>query len=352
MPRAPSPHAALPRTSLSEVTAWITAATQRHPDRLPQHLAERLGCSPTSARRLLRRLVDLQWLQRVGTSRKPHFQPGALRQVVQRYPLAGLQEDRPWAEDFAPHFELPDAVARMAQHAFTELLNNAIDHSGGSQVTVSMRQTPLQLQLLVSDDGRGIFDTIGETFQIDDPVQAMLELAKGKLSTRPDGHNGRGLFFTSRIADIIDLHANNLAFQQRDWQREQWQRGRPACRQGSSVYVAICLDTERTLDAVLRRYSLDGAGYDFDRTVVPLRLVTGPQLALASRAQARRVAARLQRFRRVELDFDGLAEVGHGFADELLRVFQHQHPEVELVPVNMAPPIAAMVESVQAAEPA
>jgi anti-sigma regulatory factor (Ser/Thr protein kinase) len=247
---------------------------------------------------------------------------------------------------------LPDGIAQMAQHAFTELLNNAIEHSGGRTVTVSMRQTPQNLQLLVSDDGRGIFDAIGETFQITDPAQAMLELAKGKLSTRPDGHNGRGLFFTARLADIIDLHANAQAFQQRDWQREQWHRTRPACRQGSTVYVAFRLDTERRLDDVLRRYSLDGQGYGFDRTVVPLQLATSAQCALASRAQAQRVALRLQRFRRVELDFDGLADVGHGFADELLRVFAHQHPEVDLVPVNMAPRVAAMVDSVLLAEPA
>ncbi len=215
--------------------------------------------------------------------------------------------------------------------------------SGGSSVTVSMRQTPLQLQLLVSDNGRGIFDAIGQTYQISDPDLAMLELAKGKLSTRPDGHNGRGLFFTARLADIIDLHANAQAFQQRDWQREQWHRTRPACQQGSAVYVAFSLDTQRRLDEVLRRYSLDGQSYGFDRTVVPLQLATSPQVALASRAQAQRVALRLQRFRRVELDFDGLAEVGHGFADELLRVFQHAHPEVDLVPVNMSPRVAAMV---------
>ena len=137
-----------------------------------------------------------------------------------------------------PCLALPDAVARMAHRAFAELLSNAIEHSGGSRVTVSMRQTPLQLQLLVSDDGRGIFDAIGETYQIDDPAQAMLELAKGKLSTCPDRHSGHGLFFTARLADVIDLHANNLAFQQRDWQGERWQPGRPACRRGSSVYVA------------------------------------------------------------------------------------------------------------------
>lgn len=342
----------MPRALLSLSTAWITEAARAHPHDLNQHVAERLGLGLAAARHLLRKLVQLDWLQRTGAVNRPEYRPGAFRQVVRRYTLAGLQEDQPWAQDFAPCFELRDNVAQLAQLAFTELLNNAIEHSGGTQVTVSMRQTPAQLQLLVSDDGRGIFDAIGATYQITDPAQAMLELAKGKLTTRPDGHTGRGLFFTSRMADIIDLHANNQAFQQRDWQREQWQRGRPACRQGSAVYVAICLDTERTVDEVLRRYSLDGQGYDFDRTVVPLRLVSGSQLALASRAQARRVAARLQRFRRVELDFDGLAEVGHGFADELLRVFHHQHPEVELVPVNMAPKVAALVESVQEAEPA
>jgi anti-sigma regulatory factor (Ser/Thr protein kinase) len=36
----------------------------------------------------------------------------------------------------------------------------------------------------------------------------MLELSKGKLTSEPDRHNGRGLFFTSRLADVFDLHAN------------------------------------------------------------------------------------------------------------------------------------------------
>ncbi len=341
-----------PPMLLNAATAWITEAALRCPLSLRQEVAQRLAITPAAAGRLLQKLEDLQWLQRSGTPRRPQHQPGAMRQVVRQYSLAGLHEDLPWAQDFLPCFTLPDHLAQLAQHAFTELLNNAIAHSGGSSVTVSMRQTPQQLQLLVSDNGRGIFETIGETFHISDPVQAMLELAKGKLSTQPDGHNGRGLFFTARLADIIDLHANAQAFQQRDWQREQWHRTRAACRQGSSVYVAFSLDTERRLDEVLRRYSLDGQSYGFERTVVPLQLATGPQLALASRAQARRVALRLQRFRRVELDFDGLADVGHGFADELLRVFHHQHPEVELVPLNMAPRVAAMVGSVMLAETA
>ena len=166
---------------------------------------------------------------------------------------------------------------------------------------------------------------------------------KGKLSSQPDRHTGRGLFYTAKLADVFDLHANNSAFQQREWLREQGQRCRPASPRGTAVHVAICLDTERTLDAVLRRYSLDGAGYGFERTVVPLQLITAAQQGLSSRAQAQRVAARLGKFRRAELDFAGLADVGPAFADELFHVFGASHPGLRLVPMNMAPRVAEMV---------
>lgn len=338
----------MPRTTLADITPWITEAVLGHPQDLAVHVAERLGVSRSCARVQLNKLVQAQWLQRDGVSRRASYRPGALRQVVRRYALAGLQEDLPWQQDFAGRFELKPNVARIAQHVFTELLNNAIDHSGGSAVTVSMRQTPTQVQLLVSDDGRGVFDAVAERFGITDPTVAMLELAKGKLTSQPECHTGRGLFFSAKLADIFDLHANDSAYQQREWQRDQWwQRSRPACRRGTSVYVGVCVDTERTLDQVLRRYSTDGAGYGFDRTVVPLKLMTHEHNGLESRAQARRVSARLNQFRRVELDFDGLADVGHGFADELFRVFGRQHPGLQLVPVNMAPRVAAIVASVQ-----
>ncbi|MBP6903403.1 MAG: ATP-binding protein [Burkholderiaceae bacterium] len=339
--RSPSPS---PSPLPPELTTWITEAALQHPDDLPAHLAQRLGVDLRSGQAFCRQLRALQWLRREGSSRRPRWHPGPLRQVVRRYALDGLQEDRAWRQHFAPAFELPPNVAEIAEQVFTELVNNAVDHSGGSLVTVSMRQTPWQCQLLVSDDGRGVFDSLGQRFQLDDPAQAMLQLALGKLSSQPERHTGRGLFFTARLADVFDLHANGAAFQQRDWQRSQWHAGRPACQHGTSVYVALRLDTQRTLDEVLRQHSLDGQGYAFERTVLPLRLAGG----LSSRAQARRVAERLPLFRRVELDFDGLPSVGHAFADELLRVFGRAHPQVELVPVNAAPSVAALLRSVVA----
>jgi anti-sigma regulatory factor (Ser/Thr protein kinase) len=335
---------AMARLDLNALTLHITASALQHPDDLAGHIAERGQVSRSTARKALQRLVQLGWLKREGSARQPRFQPGLLRQVVKRYALAGLQEDLPWSRDFAPCFDLPAEVRRITQHLFGELVNNAIDHSGGESVTVSLRQTPSHVQLLVSDDGCGVFDQLSRAFALDDPALAMLEVSKGKLTSQPSRHAGRGLFFTSRLADVFDLHANETAFQHRAWDGG-WHPGRALKRRGTSVYAAIALDTPRKLDEVLQAHSFDGTSFAFERTTVPLRLLATPMAGLDSRAQARRVAARLQQFRRVDMDFDGVTAIGHSFADELFRVLPMD--SVELVPLNMSPSVAAMVRSLR-----
>jgi anti-sigma regulatory factor (Ser/Thr protein kinase) len=336
---------------IAPLTTWITEAAVQHGEQLPALLMQRLAISRRRAGALLRKLVAAQWLQALGTPRRPKYGPGPLRQVVRRYAIAGLQEDLPWRRDFAPFFQLAAPVQRMAQHAFTELLNNAVDHSGGSQVTVSMRQTPLQVQLLVSDDGCGLFERIAQSFDIAEPRLAMLELSKGKLTSAPAQHSGHGLFFTSRLADVFDIHANQAAFQSRAWETRRWRAGKPgpvAARDGTSIYLAIRLDTPLTLDSVLRAHSQGGEGYAFERTRLPLHLMVGEGQALASRADAKRASARLSHFSCAELDFEGVADIGHGFADELFRVFRQAHPGVTLVPLGMNAQVQAMLGSVAA----
>src|SRR2546421_574299 len=253
------------RLDINTPTLWITAAAMQHPNDLADHVAGRSGVTRRTAHKALARLVELNWLQREGTARKPTWRPGLLRQAAHRYALPGLEEDLPWSRDFAPHFALPPHVQRITQHCFCELLNNAIDHSEGTSVAVSLRQTPSHVQLLVSDDGRGVFDKIHEAFALDDPALAMLELSKCKLTSQP------------------------------------------------------------------------------------LRLITSSLASLESRAQARRVTARLQQFRRAEVDFTGVPHIGHGFADELFRVYARQQPGFELVPVNMSPAVATLIDSVRRA---
>jgi hypothetical protein len=87
----------------------------------------------------------------------------------------------------------------------------------------------------------------------------------------------------------------------------------------------------------------------FDRTVVPLRLAQYEGEMLVSRSQAKRVSHRFERFKRVELDFAGISDLGQAFADELFRVFVAAHPQIRITPINAVPAVAQMIQRAVAA---
>jgi anti-sigma regulatory factor (Ser/Thr protein kinase) len=334
-------------TQLAPLTRWITEAALQHPADLPRYLARCLGIGQKRAESVAAELAAAQWLEVDDTQSPRQWRPGPLRQVVKRYRLKGLMEDLPWRRDFAPCFTLPAAVHAMAQHGFTELLNNAIDHSGGSTVSVSMRQTPLHFQLLVSDNGCGLFERLAKRFDLSDPHLALLELCKGKLTSAPELHTGYGLFYTAQLADVFAIHANGWAFQRHEWERVQWRTRRQSEQApGTSLFMGLALDTQRQLDEVLRAQSADGKGYGFARTTVPLHLLAN-QGSLASRAEAKRALARLPLFSRAVIDFAGVQDISPCFADEMFRIFRRDHPETRLVPVGMTPQIMQMVQSLR-----
>jgi hypothetical protein len=57
---------------------------------------------------------------------------------------------------------------------------------------------------------------------------------------------------------------------------------------------------------------------------------------------------RFERFQSVILDFDGVAEIGQAFADEVFRVFRVAHPKTALVPIHMTDAVREMVGRVTA----
>jgi hypothetical protein len=64
---------------------------------------------------------------------------------------------------------------------------------------------------------------------------------------------------------------------------------------------------------------------------------------LVTRSQAKRLHQRVDRFRRVGLDFAGVELIGQGFADEVFRVFANSHPEVALSAIDAVPAVHAMI---------
>ncbi|MCE2660532.1 MAG: ATP-binding protein [Rubrivivax sp.] len=330
----------LPRIDFNAVTGWITRAAIVHGDNLPAELARRLDIGPGQLSALLEQLTQQGWLVAHSQGQQTVYRPGALRQVALTYALAGLEEDLPWRRDFAPSFELSRTQAQTLGQAVSELLNNAIDHSGGTQVSLSLRQTPHSLQLLVADDGIGLFQHLSETVAISDPALALLELSKGRLTSQPLHHCGHGLLLSARLADVCVVQANGQSWMTRQGDGGAWQSQLfKTTRNGTSVFLSIARDATRTPESVLSAWRADDT--DFSRTCVPLRLLVQDQAStmLHSRADARRVTHRLTTFALAELDFEGIEALGPAFTDELLRVWARSHPQVQLKYLHAAPQV-------------
>ena len=130
-----------------------------------------------------------------------------------RAPLLDLKEDFVWRERVLPLFtNHPDNIKDIWEYGFTEMLNNAIDHSGGQEVSIEIMSSPVSHIIMIADDGIGIFRKIKNACNLDDERHAVLELAKGKFTTDPENHTGEGIFFTSRCFDLFNIFSGVVYF--------------------------------------------------------------------------------------------------------------------------------------------
>ena len=127
-------------------------------------------------------------------------------------------------------------------------------------------------------------------------------------------------------------------------------RAAASARLGAMVREGLLVAKGTTRSRTYRIATIDRAGRrTLSRTIVPVRLAVPEGEKPVSRALARRITRRFERFEHVVLDFRGVEEIGQAFADEIFRVFRHEHPSVRLQPVNMAPKVEAMVRRALAA---
>lgn len=315
--------------------------------RVGTRLAQACGLSRQVANGYLQALLRDGLVNAEGTTRARVYRLQTL-EVERRYPREGLQEDRVWRDSIAPVVARLDQNVRDIWHyATTEMINNAIDHSGTQEVAVGARLNALWADVLVADEGEGIFVKIQRALGLHDPREAILELAKGKLTTAPEQHTGEGIFFTSRALDFFEIESHHLRFSHAP-RADDAIAEQAADTPGTRVRMRLANDSPRTLRQVFDAFT-DPEEFSFDKTVVPLRLAQYEGEKLVSRSQAKRVAQRFERFKRVELDFAGVSDIGQAFADELFRVFAAAHPAIQITANNTGPAVAKMIRRAVAA---
>jgi anti-sigma regulatory factor (Ser/Thr protein kinase) len=328
---------------LNQLIASVTEDVVAHPNDLTRHYMGNLNISRVGANNYIKQLEEKGWIARSGPSTRPVFSPGYQRNVSKFYDIENLEEDMAWAKDFRPYFSLAPNILNIVNHGFTEMLNNAIDHSGGGEVFIWARQTETRFTLAISDNGIGIFAKIAAALKLPDMRQALFELSKGKFTTDPSKHSGEGVFFTSRMFDWFEINANNLEFyHNKKLVEDIFHEAKGIFPDGTVVFMSIALDSKRTAADVYAEYTNAPDDFDFSKTVVPMKLAQYGEEQLVSRSQAKRLIARFDRFKKVVLNFDGVQEIGQAFADEIFRVYANEHPDVELIPEEMTKQVQSM----------
>lgn len=328
-----------------KIRTFILENVGQYPDSIAQVAAAEFGISRQAIHKHLKKLVEQSSLIVEGKTKSRRYQLKPLTEWTQHFEITpALAEDFIWSSEIAPRLgTLPDNVMAIWNYGFTEMFNNAIDHSEGHAISVRLSKSAVETEVFLFDDGVGIFKKIQKELGLLDERHSVLELAKGKLTTAPDRHSGEGIFFTSRMFDDFDIVSGGIYFSHKFGEQEDWIHERKQFSSGTAVWMKLNNHTSRTDKKIFDQFS-SGDDYGFNKTVVPVKLAQYGSDRLISRSQAKRLIVRFERFKTVVLDFDDVDAIGQAFADEVFRVFQNQHPDIELVPVNANEEVIRMVK--------
>jgi DNA-binding transcriptional ArsR family regulator len=317
-------------------------------------IAEAVGLSRQAVHRHLMRLLDEGRVRRTGRTRgvlyrlpdrggnAPAPSPDPFRRT---YRIAGLMEDAVLADvtvRLGLRRSLSAAAYEIFAYAFTEMLNNAIEHSHSPTCTVGVTLADREVRSQIRDQGVGVFTSVAERHNLAEEEDAIGELLKGKATSLPERHAGEGIFFTSKACDSFSLRSHRLELVFDTRKKDTFVHVRTYIK-GTDVALRISRSARRRLKDVFSAFAPEEFEFRFDRSLVTVRFYAREHV---SRSEARRLLARLDQFREVILDFSGVRSIGQGFADEIFRVFAHAHPDVSLKRVNVLPGIEAVIRHV------
>ena len=326
------------------VRKFIIECLGEHPRDIVRLTAEKFGYTRQAVHKHLQRLIADGSVTEDGKTRSKTYQLASLVKWGKQYVLAsGLAEDAVWRNDISQLLgKLPENVLHIWHYGFTEMLNNVIDHSGATIVSITLTKTAASTTIDIHDDGVGVFKKIQAALALLDERHAVLELAKGKFTTDPANHSGEGIFFSSRMFDEFVISSGEVYFSHQFDDKEDWILQSSSASGGTLVRMVLHNHTARTTKKVFDKFTSDD-DYGFTKTVVPVKLMRYGDDNLVSRSQAKRLLARFDKFKTVVLDFSGVAGVGQAFADEVFRVFTSKNPGVEIVPIHASSEVKRMI---------
>ncbi len=245
---------------------------------------------------------------------------------------------------------LPQNAREIFDYIYSEIFNNAIEHSEGNEIKVIMSITSVDVTTYVIDNGVGIFEKIKRKFNLENIEHSVFELMKGKVTTNPKSHTGEGIFFSSKCADYFLILANDLTFSTANLSKPDDDKAivqKNKQFKGTAVAFKISIANKISLSEVFNQFADPDEG--FCKTIISVKRLeyNESESIYISRSQARRLMTGMNKFKEICLDFRLVPKIGQAFADEIFRVWKSDNPNTEIIVMNANREINQMIKRVQ-----
>jgi predicted transcriptional regulator/anti-sigma regulatory factor (Ser/Thr protein kinase) len=312
------------------------------------------GLSRAYAQRFLKNLADEGAIVLMGKANQAHYiipskkgtsieKPLRVHRIMLNKDLAEDKVLRQIKEESAIFRDVAANISSIVDYAFTEMLNNAIEHSISEKIDVVIMKTVTDIRFTVTDQGVGIFNNIVKIKRLHTTIEAIQDLLKGKETTAPDAHSGEGIFFTSKIADLLTIKSFEKKLVFDNVGQDIYIKDVQSVK-GTKVDFVLGLKSQKKLADLFNKYTDDS--FQFSKTAVKIKLYH-QDVDYVSRSQARRILAGLEKFKTIELDFKDIKTIGQAFADEVFRIWQSAHKDVKFVVKNANENVMLMIKRAQ-----
>jgi len=300
--------------------------------------------------RFLKKLTDEGLIVLMGKANQAHYviasakgaltaRPSRVRKIITNKSLAEDKVLSQIKQESSIFQRLAGNVSSIIDYAFTEMLNNAIEHSSSEKIDLIVTKTSMDIRFAVADQGVGIFNNIMKKKRLVSTMDAIQDLLKGKETTAPEGHSGEGIFFTSKIADRLTIKSFGKKIVFDNVGQDIYVKDIQSSR-GTKVDFVLGLKSKKTLSDLFNQYTDES--FQFSKTGVKVKLYRQNN-DYVSRSQARRILAGLEKFNTIELDFKDVETVGQAFADEIFRVWKNAHKDIKVTVINANENILLMI---------
>ncbi len=245
-------------------------------------------------------------------------------------------------------------IRNIFTYAFSEMLNNAIEHSGTEKIRIEVELKDKLMIFTIDDFGIGVFRNVMKKRNLHSELEAIQDILKGKVTTMPELHSGQGIFFTSRAGEefVLESFGYRLIVNNKIKDIFLQEIKGSKMKKGTRVTFKLSVESGKHLKEVFDEFANidEESDFGFDKTEVKIKLYLRNGVHI-SRSQARRVLVGLDNFRVVILDFDKVPMIGQAFADEIFRVFHNKYPKIKIKAINMNEAVKFMIDRVEGNNP-